>query len=176
MVEKGNVFSEEPSTIPDYSFESYVKAYTPRASASDVKYIADTLYPPAGQNTPYTNETGRVQLFAGDLLIYSKKSALNTAFDNKTHVYEFAVPPGLHIQDLQYTFYNGPAPPVNETVAIALQNYVISFALTGNTGPAGLPEIPAYKHAQVLKLTANGFEQDVSATERTAFLARATFA
>jgi carboxylesterase type B len=60
------------------------------------------------------------------------------AFNNQTYSYFFTIPPALHGEDIPYTYYNGPSPSVlSSTVAIALQEYITSFAETGNPNEKG---------------------------------------
>jgi carboxylesterase type B len=60
----------------------------------------------------------------------------------------FSVPPGLHGQDVPYTFYNGDGNPtdgvVNATVAFVLQKYITDFAKTGNPDGPAVPHFPLY--------------------------------
>ena len=50
--------------------------------------------------------------------------------------------------DLAYTFFNGPgASVVNDSVAIALQEYITSFAINGAPSGPSLPMFPTYTNA-----------------------------
>ena len=58
---------------------------------------------------------------------------LDKAFSNQTYAYQFSVPPGLHGEDVAYTFSNGPANDVgSDSAAVALQQYITSFASRGD--------------------------------------------
>ena len=77
---------------------------------------------------------------------------------NQTYGYQFAVYPGFHGQDLNYTFYHGPNPTVTSpVVAAAMQEYIVNIAVTGVPGKAGganstLPEFPVYgEQAQIIR-------------------------
>lgn len=59
------------------------------------------------------------------------------------------MPPALHGQDLAYTFFNGPSSSVvSDPIAVALQEYITSFAINGGqpSGPL-LPMFPIYSNA-----------------------------
>lgn len=108
--------------------------------------------------------------------MYQKELALSTAFKNRTHVYEFSVPPGYHIMDTEYTFYDGLSDavdtPAKQMVAVGLQQYIVAFAATGKPSPQQLPPIPIYGSGKVLNLTVDGFPvvNDPWATKANAFL------
>jgi carboxylesterase type B len=58
------------------------------------------------------------------------------------------VPPALHGQDIAYTFFNGPSNSVlSDLVAIALQEYITSFAIDGKPNGPALPMFPVYSNA-----------------------------
>jgi carboxylesterase type B len=71
---------------------------------------------------------------------------LDKAFNNQTYSYLFSVYPGLHGQDVPYTYYNGPNPTAvpNPDIAIALQEYITNFAMTGDPNGPGVPHFPMY--------------------------------
>ena len=65
---------------------------------------------------------------------------MNTAFKEQNHVYLFGVPPGIHAMDVPYTFYNGPSSEVADPdLALAMQQYITSFAESGIPRASGLP-------------------------------------
>jgi len=80
------------------------------------------------------------------------------------------VPPALHGQDIPYTFFGTNVPADNAMVksdatAVALQEYITSFALNGaSTGPQ-LPHFPLYgNNSQILDLNATSIRQIMDPT------------
>lgn len=94
--------------------------------------------------------------------------------------HQFSVPPGVHAQDTEYTFYNGPGTndaymTYNATVAQALQQYIISFTKTGTPNGGGeFPTFPAYGNGTLLHLTASGLPEvrDPTANQRCQYFQR----
>ncbi|KAH8895477.1 alpha/beta-hydrolase [Thozetella sp. PMI_491] len=149
----------------------------PDASDETKSYILDTLYP----SSSYPSELLRAGQIATDSTFACSTRYLGTAFGNATYNYLFAIPPGHHAGDIPYTFYNGPTAqlddgfPVNETMAHALQDYLVGFVLEGdpNQSPAKeVSDFPLYGGgAQVRALTADGLvtQTDDMANDRCAW-------
>ena len=123
----------------------------PGASATSLNYISTQLYPPVFNGTyNYTSQIQRTALLISELSFTCNTRYLDLAFKNQTYSYLFSVPPGLHGQDVSYTYFNGDTStsddgsPVNATVAHALQDYLTSFAMNGNPNEAGVPYFPMY--------------------------------
>jgi carboxylesterase type B len=58
---------------------------------------------------------------------------------------EFAVFPGIHGEDVPYTFANGNNPSIaNLAIATAMQEYFTSFAINGVPKGQGIPRFPLY--------------------------------
>ena len=83
---------------------------------------------------------------------------LDKAFDNQTYAYQFSVPPGVHGEDVAYTFFDGPNPSVlSDPIAVALQEYITSFAINGKPSGPSLPKFPIYSNAtDIIDLNATG--------------------
>ncbi|KAF2092522.1 acetylcholinesterase precursor [Rhizodiscina lignyota] len=177
--DEGLVFTpQNETTAKDFNFKSYVKANIPTITDSALKFVTETLYPPPGPKTPYSNDNARAILFTGELVVYCHETVLSTAMHNQTHVYEFSVPPGVHVEDVAFTFFNGPNPQVaSPAVAETMQGFISEFALTGNPNGKGLPEFPVYGHVNVLNLTLSGYPlvKDPHSNERCAYLQQALF-
>ncbi|KAA8566567.1 hypothetical protein EYC84_009115 [Monilinia fructicola] len=127
-------------------------AVLPTISNSTIAYITGTLYPPVYNGSyPYTNIYERVSLITAEISFTCNTRYLNTAFLNETHSYYFTVPPGLHGEDIAYTFFNGDTTtlddglPVNATVAAVLQRYIMNFVVTGNPNGDRVPFFPEYQ-------------------------------
>ncbi len=87
---------------------------------------------------------------------------LDRAFGNNTYAYQFSVGPGLHGQDVAYTFFNGPSSSVqSDSAALALQQYITSFAINGSpSGNMSLPMFPLYGNSsQIIDLNATSITQ-----------------
>lgn len=111
----------------------------PAARPETIDYILTELYPPAPQNNgtlQYQSTIQRESLLIAESVFVCNTRYLDLAYGNQTYSYFFNVPPGQHGQDVGYTFYNdqGLDPDsmlYNTTVAIALQEYITSFAQGG---------------------------------------------
>jgi carboxylesterase type B len=130
---------------------SYITSIAPGASQSVIDYITNTLYPPIFDGSyGYKTMTDRLALFISEASFTCNTRYLDLAFQNKTYAYYFTVPPGYHGEDVPYTFFNGDTStaddglPVNVTVAMALQDYITSFAMTGSPNEKGEPFFPIY--------------------------------
>ncbi|KAI9643680.1 hypothetical protein NHQ30_008302 [Ciborinia camelliae] len=149
----------------------------PTVSNSTLDYITGTLYPPIYNGSySYTTVWERAALLTAEVIFTCNARYINTAFLNETHSYYFTVPPGLHGEDIAYTFFNGDTTtsddglPVNATVAAALQRYIMNFARTGNPNGDGVPFFPEYQsNATTVVLGTTGFgslQTDTTANNR----------
>jgi len=152
-----------------------------------VNYILNTLYPPifdGSQAQGYTNQIARTAALESELIFTCNTFYLDKAFGNKTHSYLFNIPPAIHGQDIPYTYYTG----VNQTaasgsvmypaVAIAMQDYITSFAETGNPNEEGVPYFPIYgpnATIQVLNTTSIFQMKDPAANYRCNYWQRAIY-
>ncbi|KAF2870973.1 carboxylesterase family protein-like protein [Massariosphaeria phaeospora] len=157
--------------------------YIPDASIS---YIDQILYPAVFDGTyPYTSQYARGNLIISEGIFTCNTNYLSTGFSNKTYSYLFAVPPGLHGLDIAYTYYDGgavsnvPYEVANRTVALALQEFITSFAKEGRPQADGLTEFRMYgEDARVLKLNVTGIEEvrDSNANARCKWWQKALYA
>lgn len=139
-----------------------------------MKYITNTLYPPTfdgSQAQNYTNQIARADAITSELVFTCNTFYLDKAYNNQTYAYYFTVPPAIHGQDIPYTYYNGPNPAnvPNPKIAIALQEYITSFAMGGNPNEQGVKHFPMYgEGATVQDLGATGISQvmDPAANQR----------
>ncbi|GME64871.1 carboxylesterase family protein [Neofusicoccum parvum] len=175
-----------PPMANENAYLSFLQGYFPDALPSAFDYMANTLYPAVFDGSMgYTDNTGRASLAAGDIVINCNAYALNLAYDNFTHTYHFAVPPALHAQDTGYLFYKADDPlgddsfaftgQKNETVAYALQDYVINFTAQGVPGSPvdGLQGFPSYgENATVVSLSPSSISlsRDPTANERCSWM------
>ncbi|KAF2146992.1 uncharacterized protein K452DRAFT_293488 [Aplosporella prunicola CBS 121167] len=177
-----------PQVTTDAQADAFISAALYTAPKATVEYVTTTLYPHVSNGTNstsalYTTPYQRLALILGEATILCNAYALRTAFKNKTYGYIFGVSPGLHGQDVPHTYYDpGSAPssgdggvaatlPFNVTVAEALQDYITTFAITGQPDSAldGLPKFTKYgSDASVVGLSQGGIslQKDTAANER----------
>ncbi|KAI9841075.1 MAG: hypothetical protein M1838_003785 [Thelocarpon superellum] len=164
-----------PNITTDGDYENLIKSEFPNAPASVISYISEELYPPVFSGLlPYKDDLDRAAFTVSEAVFTCNTNYLARAFGNKTYNYIFSVPPGLHGQDVAYTYYgsgvsSGVLPlPINATVAVALQKYITEFAETGAPSEAGVPHFDIYgPNAQVLNLGADGIDEIVDPTANT---------
>ena len=174
--DEGFLFTD-PRVDSDAAFENYIRVNYPCISDSAVDHLTNVLYPSVFDGSqPYRTQFDRASLLSGESSIECNAFYLDTAFGNKTYGYEFAVFPGIHGQDLNFTFYHGPNPTVSAPkVAAALQEYITNYAVTGAPGKAGganstFPEFPTYgEDAQIVRFlndSSISVERDPAANDR----------
>jgi carboxylesterase type B len=153
------LFFADPSVQDDCAFMTWLEGVLPNIIPSAASYITNTLYPPIFDGTQgYSSQFERQAVLFGDLALDCNSVFLAQALEDQNYAYEFSVPPGLHTQDLTFTFAFGDKTraPLNSTVAAALQEYITNFAVHGvPTAPrTGLPAIPRYgSNRALLNLT-----------------------
>ena len=162
--DEGLLFTS-PYIQNDDEFRAFITSNFPGAIPSSVDYIANTLYPPVFDGTyGYTNQLQRTALVTSELIFTCNAFWINKAYENQTHSYLFSVYPGLHGEDIGYTFFDGQTGPIieeevgNATLAKDFQEYLTNFAETGNPNGDGLPYFPIYGQnatQQVLNLTSS---------------------
>ncbi|PLB49974.1 alpha/beta-hydrolase [Aspergillus steynii IBT 23096] len=126
-----------PAIHTDDEYIDFLQSILTRAPASTIAFVADTRT-------------------AADMIIDCNAGALRQAYANSSFGYYFDLTPGIHAQDVPYTFYTPGQPAsgyslvdtglVNETVAFAWQDYIVGFAKTGVPRNAvdDLSKIPRY--------------------------------
>ncbi|EKD12431.1 uncharacterized protein L3040_001043 [Drepanopeziza brunnea f. sp. 'multigermtubi'] len=122
----------------------------PGANESTISTIVDDLYPPVYNGTyGYKNVIDRTSLVISNFLVTCNSYYLTKTLPS-SYGYIFQVPPGLHGQDIAYTFFNGDSSTLNDgvvvntTVATAFQRYLTSFAMTGLPVAEGVPDFTMY--------------------------------
>lgn len=159
----------------------FVRSNFPTAREDTIDHIANVLYPPVFDGSMgYQDQVGRAALTMGEGTFVCNAFALNSAYGSHSS-YLFDVFPGLHAQDVEYTFYNPdvvyPGIPVltmwgdNQTVAYVMQDYFTSFATQGipESLQDGLSAVPAYgENATLTVLSKDGIDtgRDPAANER----------
>ena len=141
------VFFTDPRVTSDEDLATFIRQQFPSIQDSVVSYIIDTLYPAVYDGTqPYRNGLDRTIFINSELIFTCNTVYLAKAYGGNTYNYQFSVPPGLHALDIPYTFYSGVStdPTFNTTIAIALQEYLTSFAKNGVPSGEGFPSFPLY--------------------------------
>lgn len=141
-----------------------MKTVFPHMSDINQATLLTVLYPPIYDGSyGYTTFFDRISTIIAESSFICNANYLGRAFGDNAYGYFFDVAPGYHAFDLPYTFYNGPSTdafgnPVNETVAIALQEIITSFAQNGDPNTSDLPTFPVYgADSQMFHLTTTGF-------------------
>ncbi|KAF2089604.1 alpha/beta-hydrolase [Saccharata proteae CBS 121410] len=159
-----------PYITNDSTYRTFLEATFPATPATVLDYIENELYPPPGNTSLYTTNLNRAVLTVSESIFICNAYVVDVAYNNDTYGYVFDVYPGLHGQDVAYTYYD-PTDSGNQTVAFALQDYLTSFAMTGKptTIVDGLPEFRMYgPDATVIELSGTSISNvmDAAANER----------
>jgi len=182
--DEGSLFT--PGTIrSNDALVAQLQSAFPVTPNSSIEYITKTLYPPVFDGTyPYRTQFARGDLIISEGIFTCNTRYLSTGFGNKTYSYLFAVPPAIHGQDVAYTYFTGgaastsPTGVTNRTIAIALQQFIASFAETGKPAAPGIQKFDMYgPNASVLRLNVTGIDQirDSNANARCAWWQKALF-
>ena len=145
--------------------------------------ILTNLYPPVYDGSQnYTSVVARAAALVGESTFTCNNIYLERAFAGRTYAYVYAIDPALHGADASSTFFNGETANIDTRaeidVAVALQEYITSFADDGNPNEAGVPFFPlSGPNATVQTLSLAGISQmmDEAATDRCRFWQRALY-
>ncbi|KAI4269514.1 MAG: hypothetical protein LQ337_007237 [Flavoplaca oasis] len=175
---EGLVFTS-PFMPDDAAYENHVETSFPCIDSSVATYVQDELYPAPSENTAYADNIGRSSVTIAESTFICNTVYLERAFGNQTYTYLFSVPPALHGQDVPYTFFNGPKGEVeSEAIAVALQEYITSFAVTGVPRGPSLPQFPFYgDDSRIINLNATSITEitDPISKERCLFWQKALY-
>lgn len=144
--------------------------------------IVHNMYPakPAADasNASLAEGITRAAVFNSDAFINVNRLAIHKALNNSVYDYLFDVSPGLHGQDVAYTFFNELSPAINTTVAMMLQRYITRFVTSGSPNGPDLPNFPPYgTNKSVLALGSASVDPmaDPSATARAEWWLKGLF-
>lgn len=183
--DEGLLFTS-PFISNETAFETFLAKTIPTASPATLNFISQVLYPPVFNGSfPYTNFLERSALITSEVSFTCNTRYLDLAYGNQTYSYFFSVPPGLHGEDIMYTYFNGDETtlddgmPVNATVALALQDFITSFTMSGAPNEPGVPFFPLYgENSTIVNLGLNdtfGLLGDTVANARCTFWQKALF-
>ena len=171
----------DPTINSTATFEQLFVRALPSISPSALDYITKVLYPPIFDGSlRYRSEYERTATAVMDSTLSCNAFYMDQGFKNKTHFYEFAVPPALHGFDTAYTFANGKSSPLltAPSVASALQEYITSFVVNGIPAGKGIPRFPMYgsdSETIVLNATSIGERMDELTNSRCAWWQKALY-
>ncbi len=182
MLSEGPLFTP-PDVRTDDELKAFLSLNTPSFPAELLDYVVKTLYPAVYDGSqPYASAIERTILVITETSFICNNNFLNKAYGNQTYAYQFAVPPGFHGFDIQYTFYNGQPTNISTNliapVGKALQTYLTNFIMTGNPNGRGMPPFPMQgKNASMnsISTTINRVTDDTS-NQRCAWWQKALFA
>jgi carboxylesterase type B len=155
------LFFTDQSNTNNSVFVSGLQRTFPDIQSSVLDYISSTLYPQKFDGSqPYTNYFDRAKLALAEAAFICNTNFLHKAFRpfTNTYGYRFSIPPAYHGEDVPYTYYNGPSGGViNDTIAITMQKYIMSFVLTGDPNTNASIKLPVYgQQNQILDLNVTG--------------------
>lgn len=134
----------DPAATNSSALATYMHIYFPHASAQVIDHIANTLYPPIYDGSqPYKSPFARLNLLISEMMVSCNSRYLATGLGvARTYAYQFAVPPGFHMNDIPYTFYDGTLNGVvtDASMAMDLQRYITAFAAVGDPNGAREPK------------------------------------
>ncbi|PYI20069.1 carboxylesterase family protein [Aspergillus violaceofuscus CBS 115571] len=133
---EGLIFTP-PAGVNSSAYSTILGDFLPNLGPELAEDIAETLYPPSFNTSAaslgYSDALGRLTLTISDAFFRCKNLYLSTAL-RTVYGYSFAVAPGLHSEDLYFTFYDptNPDPSVVDVdVALVMQDYIVSFVQKG---------------------------------------------
>lgn len=143
----------------DDGFMLYLQQAFPHATQDVLSYITNTLYPAVFDGSlGYKDNIARLALLISEVFFTCNDYFFGEAYNGKDYAYYFTIYPGLHGSDVPYTYYNGgPATSsvLNTTAAIALQDWIVTFATNG------VPRTPDVPAAPKFVMWGNGTDEDL---------------
>ena len=143
------------------AFDDLVTQQFPEASGAAKYDIEQVLYPPTFSGSEsYVTEFGRQEQLYVDSQFTCNILFLARAEPSTAYWYDFNIPPGVHGEDLAYTWTTSPPPQSSSfdtTVAVALQEDILSFAASGVPKTSAGPTCRPYGSVrEVLEFNVNG--------------------
>ncbi|KAK1829751.1 Alpha/Beta hydrolase protein [Podospora conica] len=144
--DEGLIFTD-PRIQGEAEFKAYLGGWVP---PSLVDELASTVYPPDFSGAHgYTTQVDRTRLAVGEGFLDCVAYAVARGYGNGTRGYVFSKWPGIHAQDLDYTFYEGQTVgafgmPVDGAVAAKMQGWVVDWIVKGDAPGSRALELPVY--------------------------------
>ncbi|PYI35552.1 carboxylesterase family protein [Aspergillus indologenus CBS 114.80] len=133
---EGLIFTP-PAGMESSAYSTILGDFLPSLGPELAEDIVETLYPPifntSAASLGYSDALERLTLTISDAFFRCKNLYLSTALET-VYGYTFAVAPGLHSEDLYFTFYDPASPDpsvVDVDVALVMQDYIVSFVQEG---------------------------------------------
>lgn len=154
----------------------------PTISQADLDFLNNTVYPAVFNGTyGYTDDVMRQAFTSADIGFLCNVYAL-AKYTKNAYVYEFDIFPAVHGEDVAYTFYNGPASLTTakkragkiqsmkgnrkrqlgaalstyDLAAVTLQDWIVSFTMTGKPSSSLSPAFSTYGTNQtILKIVSD---------------------
>ena len=176
-LDEGLLFTD-PRVNDQSGFKAYLAGFMPSVPAAKIGILAEQIYPPDFSGAlPYTNQVGRTKLAIAEGLVNCFAFGTALAYANQTRSYQFSVFPGMHAQDIAYTFFNGESSdflgvPILSSAAKVMQAWFADFAMRGDSAGSSVTQVPPYTaQANVLNITVSDFAtvRDPSANSRCQF-------
>ncbi|KAF7886836.1 uncharacterized protein EAF02_003483 [Botrytis sinoallii] len=161
---EGLLFTDITAVENDDTFATFIRNSLPGLKDEDLEYIVKDLYPLDDENAGVLDKLLRGANATAELSTICNAVYLLDAFGAEgSYKYVFGVEPGVHGQDVGFSFYQKPPSdptdiyntgkvlPSTEIVAQTLQAYIVGFVKEGdpNRGLIG-PEFPVYKDGIVI--------------------------
>lgn len=150
----------------------------PTLPAAKINTLATQIYPPDFSGAqPYTNQISRTKLAVAEAFLDCITFGVHLGYANQSRAYQLSIFPGMHAQDLDYTFYNGQTIsglgiPVVPSVAAVMQRWFVDFIVKGDGLGSKATQIPAYTgQANVVNIAGSGYSvvRDAAANSRCMF-------
>ena len=173
-------FFYNPSVRTEADLRGWLQATAPGLSPAQQDYALRRLYPPVFDGSlGYVDQATRQIVLIGDAFFDCNTFFLHDAFGAKGYgckffslpdrnpllllslanncADEFAVTPGLHGQDLAYTFNNPTSPAFVPAAQDALQQAIVSFTIDGVPKIDGIGPFPRWGADQrLVNITSDG--------------------
>lgn len=176
-LDEGLVFADTRISS-DADFRAALAGWMPSLPQSKINTLASQIYPPDFSGTqPYSSHADRARVAVGEAFMDCVSFGVNVAYKNTSRSYVFAIWPGIHAQDLDYTFYNGQTMsglgiPVVRSVAERMQRWFVDWVVRGDAVGSAARDVPVYTaEARVVNITGEGYPivRDPAANERCRF-------
>ncbi|PKS11014.1 hypothetical protein jhhlp_002773 [Lomentospora prolificans] len=168
-----------PDVQDEAAFKQFFQNLMPNVPSQKINTIASDIYPPDFSGVqPYRTMTQRLSLAVGDALFTCNSFAISLAYSNMTRGYLFDICPGMHGQDVSYTFFNGERADslgllVDRPTAGKMQSWFVDFTIFGDASGSSATQLPVFgSGAQVAHInggTTFPSVQDPAASARCRF-------